>query len=70
LSVERIGENAISLSRRNILSGVLAAPAVIASAHMGSLAAAQTLKISHQFPGGTRQVQPNQRSCSGCRNLS
>jgi TRAP-type C4-dicarboxylate transport system substrate-binding protein len=36
-----------------VLSGVLAAPALIASARLGSLAAAQTLKISHQFPGGT-----------------
>src|ERR1700732_2811157 len=36
-----------------MLSGALAAPALIASARMGSLAAAQTLKISHQFPGGT-----------------
>jgi len=41
------------LSRRTILGGALAAPAVIASARLGSLAAAQTLKISHQFPGGT-----------------
>ncbi len=41
------------ISRRNLLSGALAAPALIASARMGSLAAAQTLKISHQFPGGT-----------------
>src|SRR5215475_4799154 len=45
--------NAVTISRRNMLSGVLAAPALIASARMGSLAAAQTLKISHQFPGGT-----------------
>jgi TRAP-type C4-dicarboxylate transport system substrate-binding protein len=36
-----------------MLSGALAAPALIASARLGSLAAAQTLKISHQFPGGT-----------------
>ena len=43
----------MTISRRNMLSGVLAAPALIASARMGSLAAAQTLKISHQFPGGT-----------------
>ena len=43
----------MSLSRRNILSGAVAAPAIIASARLGSLAAAQTLKISHQFPGGT-----------------
>ena len=41
------------VSRRNILSGVLAAPALIASARKGSPAAAQTLKVSHQFPGGT-----------------
>src|SRR5215475_10713173 len=45
--------NAVIISRRNMLSGALAAPALIASARMGSLAAAQTLKISHQFPGGT-----------------
>jgi TRAP-type C4-dicarboxylate transport system substrate-binding protein len=36
-----------------MLSGALAAPALLGSARMGSLAAAQTLKISHQFPGGT-----------------
>jgi TRAP-type C4-dicarboxylate transport system substrate-binding protein len=45
--------NAMSLSRRTIMTGALAAPAIIASARLGSLAAAQTLKISHQFPGGT-----------------
>jgi TRAP-type C4-dicarboxylate transport system substrate-binding protein len=43
----------MTISRRNVLSGALAAPAVIASVRLGSLAAAQTLKISHQFPGGT-----------------
>ena len=43
----------MTISRRNVLSGALATPALIASARMGSLAAAQTLKISHQFPGGT-----------------
>jgi len=37
-----------------VLSGALAAPALVASARLGSsAAAAQTLKISHQFPGGT-----------------
>jgi TRAP-type transport system periplasmic protein len=41
------------VSRRIILTGALVAPAVIASARLGSRAAAQTLKISHQFPGGT-----------------
>src|SRR5215475_5869248 len=45
--------NAVTISRRTVLSGALAAPALIASARLGSLAAAQTLKISHQFPGGT-----------------
>src|SRR3974377_1009926 len=43
----------MTISRRNVLSTALAAPALIASSRMGSLAAAQTLKISHQFPGGT-----------------
>jgi TRAP-type C4-dicarboxylate transport system substrate-binding protein len=44
----------VNISRRKVMSGVLAAPALIASARLGSLAvAAQTLKISHQFPGGT-----------------
>jgi TRAP-type C4-dicarboxylate transport system substrate-binding protein len=43
----------VRFSRRTVLSGALAAPALIASARLGSLAAAQTLKISHQFPGGT-----------------
>src|ERR1700730_7182550 len=50
---EQKWRNAVTISRRNMLSGALAAPALIASARMGSLAAAQTLKISHQFPGGT-----------------
>jgi TRAP-type transport system periplasmic protein len=49
----KTGRNAVTISRRNMLSGVLAAPALVASARLGSLAAAQTLKISHQFPGGT-----------------
>jgi TRAP-type transport system periplasmic protein len=43
----------MNFSRRNILRGALAAPAVVSSAHFGSVAAAQTLKISHQLPGGT-----------------
>ena len=40
-------------SRRNVLVGALAAPAIVAVSRLGSAAAAQTLKISHQFPGGT-----------------
>jgi TRAP-type transport system periplasmic protein len=45
------GSDVMVISRRNMMAGALAAPAVIATARMG--AAAQTLKISHQFPGGT-----------------
>jgi TRAP-type C4-dicarboxylate transport system substrate-binding protein len=41
------------ISRRHILLGAIAAPAVIAAARLGSAAPAQMLKISHQFPGGT-----------------
>jgi TRAP-type C4-dicarboxylate transport system substrate-binding protein len=40
-------------SRRHILVGAVAAPAVIAMSRMGSAAPAVTLKISHQFPGGS-----------------
>src|SRR5262249_8769200 len=36
-----------------VLAGALVAPAIIASTRLGSAAPAQTLKISHQFPGGT-----------------
>jgi TRAP-type C4-dicarboxylate transport system substrate-binding protein len=41
------------ISRRNMMAGALAAPAVFTAGRMA--AAAQTLKISHQFPGGTLQ---------------
>jgi TRAP-type C4-dicarboxylate transport system substrate-binding protein len=44
-------EKAMSINRRNVIAGALAAPAVISFSRLGS--AAQTLKISHQFPGGT-----------------
>jgi TRAP-type C4-dicarboxylate transport system substrate-binding protein len=46
-------EDFMSLSRRRVLVGALAAPAVIAHARLGSAAPAKVLKISHQFPGGT-----------------
>src|SRR3981081_1949290 len=39
------------ISRRNIIAGGLAMPAVIAASRLGF--AAQTLKFSHQFPGGS-----------------
>lgn len=43
----------MTITRRHVLGGALAAPAVMASARFGSAAPALTLKISHQFPGGT-----------------
>jgi TRAP-type C4-dicarboxylate transport system substrate-binding protein len=53
LGQEWNGGIAVLISRRTVLSGALATPALVASARLGSAAAAQTLKISHQFPGGT-----------------
>lgn len=41
----------MSLARRTVLSSLLAAPAIITAG--GARAATRTLKISHQFPGGT-----------------
>src|SRR4030081_4135448 len=41
------------LSRRHVLSGVLATPSGIATWHSRPALAAQSLKMSHQFPGGT-----------------
>src|ERR1700731_2610135 len=46
-------ESDMAISRRHILVGALAAPAVIAASRLGSAAPARMLKISHQFPGGT-----------------
>src|ERR1700731_1503421 len=43
----------MTISRRSVLTSALAAPAIAASTRLGSAAPAQTLKISHQFPGGT-----------------
>src|SRR6187549_1069825 len=43
----------MTLNRRHVLAGALAAPAVFANARFGSAVPAKTLKISHQFPGGT-----------------
>ena len=43
----------MTISRRSVLASALAAPAIAASTRLGSAALAQTLKISHQFPGGT-----------------
>ena len=43
----------MTINRRRVLAGTLAAPAIVAATRLGSAAPAQTLKISHQFPGGT-----------------
>ena len=45
----------MTINRRQMLVGAVCAPAVIATTGLGSAAAAQTLKISHQFPGGTME---------------
>ena len=43
----------MTISRRHVIAGALATPAVIATSRLGSAAPAQVIKISHQFPGGT-----------------
>jgi TRAP-type transport system periplasmic protein len=43
------------LSRRSALKSAIAAPALIAAGRLNSASAAVTLKISHQFPGGTME---------------
>ncbi len=43
----------MTVSRRRVLAAALSAPAILAMSRFGSSLAAQTLKISHQFPGGT-----------------
>jgi len=52
----------MSVSRRRVVAGLVAAPAIIASARTGraedngSGVKARQLKISHQFPGGTAET--------------
>src|SRR6266478_2194545 len=48
-----MGRMHMTISRRCVLAGALSAPAIVASTRLGSAAPSQTLKISHQFPGGT-----------------
>jgi TRAP-type transport system periplasmic protein len=43
----------MTFTRRTVVGGLLAAPAIIAASRLGRAAALRTLKISHQFPGGT-----------------
>ncbi|HEY0420394.1 MAG TPA: C4-dicarboxylate ABC transporter, partial [Acetobacteraceae bacterium] len=42
----------MSFTRRTLLGGLAAAPAILRT---GAASAARTLKISHQFPGGTAE---------------
>src|SRR5215468_8100667 len=53
IQCRRREENAMTISRRHVLVGAVAAPAVVAASRLGTAAPAQVLKISHQFPGGT-----------------
>src|SRR5262252_6883740 len=48
-----MGRMNMTISRRWVVAGALSAPAIVASTRLGSAAPAQTLKILHQFPGGT-----------------
>ena len=43
----------MTISRRSLLQSTLAAPALVSLARIRTADAATTLKISHQFPGGT-----------------
>ena len=43
----------MTISRRKVLQGLAAAPAFMAASRYGYAADAKTIKISHQFPGGT-----------------
>jgi TRAP-type C4-dicarboxylate transport system substrate-binding protein len=43
----------MTLSRRKVLKGLAAAPAILLASRLGHAAEAKTIKISHQFPGGT-----------------
>src|SRR6476660_2096703 len=43
----------MTISRRAILKGLVAAPAAAAVSRYGVAADAKVIKISHQFPGGT-----------------
>jgi TRAP-type C4-dicarboxylate transport system substrate-binding protein len=43
----------MKITRRSVLRFTAAAPAIVLASRLGSANAATTLKISHQFPGGT-----------------
>src|SRR5437588_11097791 len=48
----KVVQGSIMLTRRQIIASTLAAPAILRFG-IGTAKAATTLKISHQFPGGT-----------------
>ncbi len=43
----------MSIDRRHVLSGLIAAPALLTLSREGAAQSATSIKISHQFPGGT-----------------
>jgi TRAP-type transport system periplasmic protein len=43
----------MTISRRKILQGFASAPAIMMASRLGHAADARTIKISHQFPGGS-----------------
>src|SRR5215510_12692506 len=47
------GRKRMTITRRHVLAGALAAPAMVAGPRLGSATPEKVLKISHQFPGGT-----------------
>jgi TRAP-type transport system periplasmic protein len=48
-----MGKETMTIARRLVLGGLMAAPAVIGAGRLGRAAGSTVLKISHQFPGGT-----------------
>ena len=46
-------EETMRINRRQVLSGLIAAPAVLTFSRPGAAQSATTVKISHQFPGGS-----------------
>jgi TRAP-type C4-dicarboxylate transport system substrate-binding protein len=46
-------DSAMTVSRRSVLKGLVAAPAAIVASRYAAAAEARVIKISHQFPGGT-----------------
>ena len=43
----------MTITRRDILKGLAATPAILGASHGAFAADAKVIKVSHQFPGGT-----------------